>query len=221
MSRPDSTPPVPAATRSALLDAAESLLGELGVHGTSLRAITQRAGANLAAVNYHFGSKENLVRSVLARRLGPLNAERMAGLEAAESAADGAPTTEDIVRAFVTPGLRMIHSAPGGLAFARFLVRAFADRGDDVRELLIAEFAEVGERFTAALAAALPHLPRPELSWRFHFTIGSMAFGAGLGCLAHDISRGACDPEDVDRIIEELVRFTVAGLEAPSTGNAR
>ena len=71
-------------TREALLDAAESLFAEHGVQAASLRAITQQAGANLAAVHYHFGSKEGLVRAVFSRRIGPLNEERLRRLEECE-----------------------------------------------------------------------------------------------------------------------------------------
>src|ERR1043166_6329556 len=76
------------ATRESLLDAAEALFTEHGIQAASLRAITQKAGANLAAVHYHFGSKEGLVKAVFSRRLKPLNQERLRLLEACDLEAD-------------------------------------------------------------------------------------------------------------------------------------
>ena len=61
-------------TRTRLLDSAEQLFAERGIDATSLRAITTAAGANLASVNYHFGSKDELFREVVSRRIGPVNA---------------------------------------------------------------------------------------------------------------------------------------------------
>ena len=60
-------------TRERLLDAAKYLFAQRGVDATSLRHITAEAAANLASVNYHFGSKEALFRAVFVRRIGPVN----------------------------------------------------------------------------------------------------------------------------------------------------
>src|SRR5213595_1121734 len=68
---------VPVATKDRILDAAESLFMEHGFEATSLRSITAAADVNLAAVNYHFGSKEELFQAVLTRRLDPMNQERL------------------------------------------------------------------------------------------------------------------------------------------------
>ena len=82
-------------TRGRILDSAERLFAEQGFSGTSLRQITAAAGANLAAVNYHFGSKEELIKEALSRRLRPINAERLKWLDRLE--AEGQPTVEEIV----------------------------------------------------------------------------------------------------------------------------
>lgn len=54
-----------AGTKLALIQAAGELFAETGLDGTSVRAIAEKVGANIAAVNYHFGSKENLYTEVL------------------------------------------------------------------------------------------------------------------------------------------------------------
>src|SRR6187402_2480935 len=77
------------ATRETLLNAAEQLFSEQGIEGTSVRDITRAAGANLGAINYHFGSKDRLALEVFARCLKPLNCERMARLDALEAGPQG------------------------------------------------------------------------------------------------------------------------------------
>ena len=94
-------------TRTRILDAAEELFMQHGFEGTSMRLITAKAGVNLAAVNYHFGSKHALVEAVFRRRLDPMNVARLAELEKLE-AEDRASSPEAIIRAFITPGLRLL-----------------------------------------------------------------------------------------------------------------
>src|SRR5512138_1669857 len=117
-------------TKDRILDAAERLFAERGYDGTSLRAITAAAGANLAAVNYHFRSKESLMRALFSRRLGALNRERLELLRRLEVEAAGAPVpVERLVRVLLEPPLRLgnrhgasgfglllgrMYSAPGG-----------------------------------------------------------------------------------------------------------
>jgi len=203
-------------TRDALLDAAEHLFAERGLRSASLRAITGEAGTNLAAVNYHFGSKQGLVEAVFTRRLEPLNRERLDRLAACE-AAPGGPAVECIVRAFVAPVLRMLRDRrEGGAAFARLVARSFSEPSEETLRMLQSAFREVVERFAAALGAALPHLPRETVFWRIHFMAGAMAHTAAFGRLAFAMSHGLCDPEDSERMIDELAAFLAAGHAAPA-----
>ncbi len=206
----------PTSTRESLLDAAEGLFAERGIARASVRAITRAAGANLASVHYHFGSKEGLVRAVLARRLAPLNQERLRLLAAALAAADGHRDLQGIVHAFVAPVFRMIHRDPGGGAFVRLMGRAISEPGEQVTRVLEEEFRPVLDRFLAALRATLPHLPEEELHWRFHFAVGAMAHTACAGALVARASRGLCDPSDVDGLVRRLVGFLTAGLGGPA-----
>ena len=205
-------------TKTSLLDAAENLFAQEGIHRASLRAITQSAGANLAAVHYHFGSKEALVREVLARRLGPLNRRRIDLLDRVE-AADAVPAVEGIVRAFVQPTLEMVQRERGGHAFARFVCRTFSEPNESLHDLVLEQFRDIVARFTTAFERSLPDLPREELFWRFHFMVGSMVHTAGLGFLAHRLSDGLCNPTDLDGLTTRLVRFLTGGLEAEATAN--
>ena len=123
-------------TRTRILDAAEELFMQHGFEGTSMRQLTARAGVNLAAVNYHFGSKDALIEAVFKRRLDPMNAERVAALDALEK--DGAALASvDIIRAFVVPSLRLIEDAKGGgRNFIRLLGRTYSEPAKAVRALI-------------------------------------------------------------------------------------
>ena len=213
----DATPATAAGadTREQLLDAAESLIADQGVDGASVRAITDAAGANLAAISYHFGSKDELVKAVFERRLEPINRERLRLLDEAEGRPEG-PTLEDVVRAFVTPPLAILDpdEAP---SFGRCMIRALADPGPEMKTLLMKNFESVIARFTTAFATVLPDRSHEEIFWRFHFMVGSMAYTVGMGHLVEEYSRGACCDDDPAELAERLVRFVCAGMSAEET----
>lgn len=201
-------------TKESLLLAAERLFARQGIARSSLRAITQEAGANLASVNYHFGSKQALVRAVFSRHLGPLNRQRLELLERCE-ATEGRPRLESIVHAFVAPVVRLRSAGqPGHRDLARLMGRTFSEPGEHVRTIVAEEFGEVIDRFTTALARALPEVPPEELFWRFHFMVGAMVHTAAHGNLARLISGGLCDPDEVEGLTRHLVGFLAAGLRA-------
>lgn len=201
-------------TREALLDAAESLFAEQGLQAASLRAITQRAGANLAAVHYHFGSKEGLVRAVFVRRMAPLKEERFRLLEACNL--DRPDAIEQAVHAFVAPLVRMMRDpATGSQHFACMVGRAFSEPSEEIRQIVTEELAETFQRFFSTLRRLLPHLPEKELMWRMHFVAGSMGHTVACGDLLERFSQGQCRISDVDNTIAYLVTFLAAGLRAP------
>lgn len=210
-------------TKKSLLDAAEALIAELGVKGASLRAITTRAKANLAAANYHFGAKEALVRAMLARRLRPLNQERLQLLEEIEVQAGATgPDLDQLVRAFVGPVVRYGHQRPDrGRHFVQIFGRALTQPDPTLRSMLIDELAEVIERFGAAFGRALPHLSRQELMWRMHFMVGSMAHTVAGSRLIEQLTDGLCNTSDLDALVERLVSFLSAGLAAPALDGER
>jgi AcrR family transcriptional regulator len=203
-----------AGTRESLMDAAESLFSERGIQAASLRAITEQAKANLAAVHYHFGSKQGLVRAVFSRRLAPLNAERLRRLELCLATGGG---LEEVLHAFLAPALAVAREASHG-AFGRLLGRAFMEPDDEVREILIEQFSEVFHRFTAALVQLLPELPEEEILWRFHFVAGALGHTVACGHLIERFSEGRCPMGGTEDPADHLVTFLAAGLRAPAPG---
>jgi AcrR family transcriptional regulator len=199
-------------TRTRILDAAEELFMQHGFEGTSMRLLTAKAGVNLAAVNYHFGSKDALIEALFRRRLDPMNTERVAALDRLEDF-----SAENIIRAFVRPSLRLIEDAQGGgRNFIRLLGRTYTEPAKPVRVLIGQMYAPTMERFKAALERALPQMPRDELVWRMHFMFGTLAYTLAATDTVQLIA--GCKPEDRHdaRLLEErLTAFLAAGLHAP------
>ena len=205
-------------TRQKILCAAESLFMQQGYVATSLRGITAMAGVNLAAVNYHFGSKEALIREVFERRLGPLNAARIAHLDKLEAAARGRPLgIEQIIEAIVAPVLHVSKEPlPRGTIFLQLLGRAFSEPADTLRDILPAQYREVVIRFKQALTRSLPDMPDQELTWRMHFMFGTLAYTmAGNDALKLIATCNLEDGDDADAIMRRLIPFLAAGLRAP------
>lgn len=201
-------------TRTRILDAAEELFMLQGFGGTSMRLLTAKAGVNLAAVNYHFGSKDALIEAVFRRRLDPMNTARIAELDALE--ASGTPDADAVIRAFVGASLRMLEDAKGGRNFIRLLGRTYTEPAKGVRHLIGQMYAPTMQRYKAALERALPQMPRDELVWRMHFMFGTLAYTLAATDTVQLIA--GCKPEDRydARLLEErLTAFLAAGLNAP------
>lgn len=208
----------PAATKDRILDAAEALFMEHGYEATSLRAITAAAAVNLAAVNYHFGSKEELFQSVLTRRLDPMNQARLELLTRWEAkSAPSALSCERILMALFVPALKLARDPErGGKDFLRLLGRAYADPAPFIRRFLSEQYAVMIARFKAAFGRALPHLPRKELSWRLHFIMGALSYTlAGTDALKLIAELNPHETTNDEILLRRLAPFLLAGLEAP------
>ncbi len=204
-------------TRQRILDAAEALFTEHGFDATTLRQITGAAGVNLAAVNYHFGSKEELVREVFRRRLTWLNQRRLRELDRLEAEAAGAPLKPSrILEVFFGVALNMAADTEGGgRAFMRLLGRTYAKPAEFVRGFLAEEYAAVLARFKAALIKALPGVPGEEILWRFHFMLGAMSYAISGTDALHIVAEDALDESDAEALYARLMSFMIGGLRAP------
>jgi AcrR family transcriptional regulator len=211
-------------TKSRILDVAEQLFMEHGFEATSLRSLTSAAGVNLAAVNYHFGSKEELFQAVLTRRLDPMNQERIDLLAKVEREASGrALSCEKILFAMLIPALRLARDERrGGKNFLRLLGRAYADPAPFIRHFLSAQYAEMIGRYKEAFLRALPNLSRQELTWRLHFVMGALSYTlAGTDALKLFAHMTATDKDNDELLLQRLAPFLVAGLKAPPLADTR
>ena len=211
-------------TKSRILDVAEQLFMEHGFEATSLRQLTSSAGVNLAAVNYHFGTKEELFQAVLTRRLDPMNQERIELLGKLERDHGGRPIAcERILASMLVPALRLARDEKrGGKNFLRLLGRAYADPAPFIRHFLSEQYAEMIARYKEAFHRALPHLSRQELTWRLHFVMGALSYTlAGTDALKLFSQVTTVEKDNDELLIQRLAPFLVAGLKAPALSEAR
>jgi AcrR family transcriptional regulator len=202
-------------TKERILDAAEELFADRGFPSTSMRDITQGADANIAAVNYHFGSKEALLLAVLKRRIEPVNQARVARLDELESSAGDQPiSTEDLVRTFLTPVFDTWRDNAGTAPkYMKLLGRIQAEVDQELRTKFIQQFGVVLERFAAAFEQALPNLDAGEVRWRVLFLIGSLAYTMTWGTALLEMGRR--EHRDAEHVFEALVQYATAGMNAP------
>jgi AcrR family transcriptional regulator len=206
----------PHETRTRILDAAEELFMQHGFEGASMRLLTARAAVNLAAVNYHFGSKHALIEAVFRRRLDPMNAARVAALDKLETEGRAAEP-ELIIRAFVGESLRMIEDTKGGgRNFIRLLGRTYTEPAKPIRALIGQLYAPVMARFKTALERALPNMPREEVVWRMHFMFGTLSYTLAATDAVQLIAGFKPEDRHDARLLEDrLTAFLLAGLAAP------
>lgn len=206
-------------TRDRILDAAETLFSEDGFRRVSLRQITTEAGVNVAAVNYHFGSKDALVLEVLSRVVGPINKERLSLLDIAEADAGGGPVPiEAILDAMARPMVSMMHQTDHSAeVFMKLAGRCMSEDANKTPEAVLEIFREMADRFIAASRRSCPHLSPEEVLWRLHFSVGSLLHAMTqteqLKILSGGRITNSADPEE---ILSQFVAYTAAGMKAPA-----
>jgi AcrR family transcriptional regulator len=209
-----------AATRERILDAAERLFAERGFAGTSLRDITSAARVNLAAVNYHFGSKDELFLAVVVRRLEPVNRRRLELLDEAERRADP-PRLEDVVRAFVEPVVEARDDGGGMGPLPKLMARVVGEPGGWAEKILPLIFGTLAARFLAVLERALPGVPRSDLLWGLVFSAGVLSHYVLLGDLVGRIGAGAMDAADTQVTAARMRDYIAAGLRGLAEDHGR
>jgi AcrR family transcriptional regulator len=194
-------------TREKIMQTAEQLFGEHGFAATSLRQIIAKADVNLAAVHYHFGSKENLLDELVHRKADPVNQERIARLDRLEAQpVSKPPSVEEILDAFFAPTAKTAEANP---LFVRVMGRIHSE--GMMPDIVQRHFYPTAQRFMAALRRALPDLPESEFLWRVHFMMGAMA---------HTMCGTPLFPaaaEDYEGRMRKLVAFVSAGFRAPAS----
>jgi AcrR family transcriptional regulator len=198
-------------TKERILSAAEELFARHGFAGASLRQVTAAANVNLAAVNYHFGSKDNLINEVFRRRLDELTEERLNALNAARTATPR--TLEGLLRAFVEPALNLATDKLGGSAFMRVLARAYAEHDQSLRKFLSDNYGHVLKAFAGAIHELMPDLRKEDLYWRLDFIAGALTYAMSeFGMVKRPTGR--TEEEHRRHAAEQFVRFAAAGMRA-------
>jgi AcrR family transcriptional regulator len=197
----------PLDTKTRILNAAEKLFGLNGFDATSLRDITAEAQVNLAAVNYHFQSKDSLIDAIIERRILPINQRRFEMLDAAGHP----PGVEQVVEAFLAP-LLMLEVLPA----VPLIGRVLSNPSQFVERVYKKHLQHVAERFSQAIREAIPELSQEDAFWRLHFMAGCMTHVLALSSVLPMMSGQAVDRH---ALMRRLVNFIAAGLRAPVPAN--
>ena len=206
---------MPLKTKTVIMNAAEELFAAAGYNATSLRAITQAADVNLAAVNYHFGGKQGLLEAIYNRRIAPMNTARIDSLETLEKTWLSSPVPlEDLVKSFIKPALSMSRNEDGK-HFVTLLGRSYMEPNPILQEQVRSMFSEVSERFATSFARTLPYLSRDELYCRMHFMVGVLAYCmSGADLMRMIASSQFLDNASSETLINNLVDFVCNGMAA-------
>ncbi len=208
-----------------LLSAAEKLFSQRGFDAVSVRDITQAAKANVAAVNYHFGSREGMVAVVISRYMTPIQEERMLRLDAVDKKRGGAPL-EEVLEAFARPVLNVVRKSDLSERYYCMLVgRIFALSLDAYPAVVEDSLKQCMQRYSKALSKTLPKVDSEELQMRMHFVTGALIHALTHQETLHRLSDGASGKPAMETVIGQFVRFAAAGLregvEVSEAGKAK
>jgi AcrR family transcriptional regulator len=203
-------------TKDKILNAAKNLFAEHGFNGTSLREITGLAEVNLAAVNYHFGSKKELIKAVMSRYMEELSPKLESAL-CFLCEADNKPSLQDVFSAFVAPLLALSDFRENGTSnFLQLLGRGYTDSQGFLRWFLTTQYPNVFAHFTQAVHKAYPELTAEEMFWRLHFTMGTIVFTMSSSEALIDIAQNDFDNKlDIEGVINKVIPYVAAGVAAP------
>jgi AcrR family transcriptional regulator len=201
-------------TRTLILDAAERLYAERGFADVTLRDIVAAAGVNLAAVNYHFGSKDELIAELFVTRGIATNRERLTELKAAEAAGGGRADIRDILRALVGPTLRGCLGPDNEQSpAAHFMIRASIESVPPIRRIKNREIDHL-RKFAAAMRRSLPDCDEADLYWGLHFALAMAHQTIRDTERLTKLSEGKCDLDEVDAVIDRIVNASAMTLTA-------
>ncbi len=208
-------------TKNKILDAAESLFADKGFNGTSLREITSQAEVNLAAVNYHFGSKKELIKAVMSRYMNELSPRlETALIQICESES---PSLIEVFSAFIDPLLSLNEFKNNGTSnFLQLLGRGYTDSQGFLRWFLTTQYPGVIDNFVIAVHKAYPELSAEEMFWRLHFTMGTVVFTMSSSEALIDIAKSDFERElQISDVIHNVIPYVAAGVGAPMPSNTR
>lgn len=202
-------------TKTKILNAAENLFADKGFTGTSLREITSAAEVNLAAVNYHFGSKKELIKALMKRYLDVLSPELEGALQSVMEENDPL-TLEQVFEAFVEPLLTLNELKEQGTSnFLQLLGHSYTDSQGFLRWFITTNYPGIIDNFVMAVHKAYPELSSEDMFWRLHFTMGTAVFAMSSTSALIDIAENDFNSEvDIEGVIRRLIPYVASGVGA-------
>jgi len=201
-------------TKTDILDAAEYLFSQSGFTQTSMREITARAEVNLASVNYHFGSKKNLIQAVVFKRYFDHLMPQVESCLASLTPMEGAKGVEQLLYSLIPPMLNLnTISEQGTSTFVKLLGRGYNETQGHLRKFLMNDYGDCIRALVDAIRRCLPDLPEEELFWRLHFAMGSFVFSMASSQALTEIAESDFHKHvDIKEVIQHLVPFVAQGL---------
>lgn len=205
-------------TKTKILNAAEFLFATHGYAETSMRQITNRAGVNLAAVNYHFGSKKTLTIEVLDRYLSKLIPEIMSNLSQLTVSTNHSPKNDPSINALFTAfkqplmNLNLINEQ-GTIYFLKLLGRGYIDSQGHLRRFITTKYRDELRLIRGAFQNNCPNLSEQELFWHLHFALGTASFTLSASDALTDIVKADFNAElYLDDILDRMIPYVSAGF---------
>ena len=211
-------------TIDRILDAAEVEFAAHGFVETSLRTITTKAKVNLAAVNYHFGSKKGLIQAVTDRFLGPLTQNLQAQLSAYEKSANKSADDENELRVLLGILARSCQQVAQqnhhSLAvFARLINTAYSQSQGHLRKHLIFQYGASFMYFMTLLRKHMPEMTNEQFFWRFHYLLGVLVFSLSSSeALLAICEREYASSRSLDQIMADIIPVMASAAQAPVLG---
>ncbi|MEO1622416.1 MAG: TetR/AcrR family transcriptional regulator [Cyanobacteria bacterium J06632_3] len=200
-------------TKEQILDVAESEIAQHGYAGTTLRNVVSQAGVNLAAVHYHFGSKEDLFRAVIGRISQPIVSTQLNDLDALLSRPDATPSVQEILWAYLRSSFEVVLKDSQAHPMRGQFVRRCRTEPEPVQSIASAQFAPSTEKFLDALQRALPNQTRSQLTWKLDLVITSLIYTLAQAGKPNALLMGD-SPEEIETAVSKLIAFVLPGMES-------
>ncbi|WP_028118106.1 TetR/AcrR family transcriptional regulator [Ferrimonas senticii] len=202
-------------TKERILNAAERLFAERGFSETSLRLITSKAEVNLASVNYHFGSKKELIQAVLARYLDHSMPQMLQALNQLDSRAN--LRLDEVFEAMVAPLMTANNVRHNGtVIFLQLLGRGYIESQGHLRWFVTTKHGEVLQQMARLIDRAAPHVTPVEVFWRLHFSLGALVFTMSSFDALADIAAADFEQHNnVESVLRRVIPYLASGVSAP------
>lgn len=213
--RHDTAEPTDLLTPERILATAEEMFAEQGYWGVSLRSITRASGVNIAAIHYHFGSKQEVLEQIFEKRCGPMNAERMRLLAECHEGPGRPPMLEQILEAYLRPSFIWPSDPDGARRFLRLRAVLSHEHETLAADLISRHFNDVSRTFVRAVVDVLPQFTEEEVFWKFQFLLAAQYYTLSNPGRIVILSEGKCDPSDSVESLRHMVPFCAAVFRAP------
>ncbi|KIX11770.1 TetR/AcrR family transcriptional regulator [Dethiosulfatarculus sandiegensis] len=202
-------------TKTRIMNTAEELFAVHGFQRTTIKHLADEANVNLAAVNYHFGSKMGLIKALLESRLGPTIARQVQQLSEVQKQAQSEgrpPEIREAVEAFIEPVFEKSRSLPDRNRFMALEGRAMWEANAKIRNIFTGLFVQSFTIFYNTMSLALPEMPKEDLLWRLHYGVGALSHCMRMCSIRLSAQGSPTYKAEITQVVDSLVDFIATGV---------